>query len=416
MQCADGSGETVITENIDISSVDDGDCLLNYNHLQAEDTTKKGSSTAPGQEIVGIVLSSHKVLRESDAQTTFEKKQWKKLQCPFLQVLCQLYDGAGHPGAQAIAAAMRDDQANGRKVIFRLSIEGSTLERNGQELTRTVMRKLAVTEKPANKACDVEILQDPGAPIGYDKEPGKDKNTKDLLEELLEAKKTEHPLYRSLSSYEGEVEIIEEPVIKKELKLLVLANMRKALSAGSYGGAPGTLTGGSALQVEHLDSIKNRAKAALRDFDSNKRHFNKKEFREFAKAKLPEVDDSFLDHFSDLAEDLHLKLKKSTPISTLINRFQELTIDLRKAAHDIQDDRHQRSVLFAGHRVVPGLAKTNDQEYSLLHEDPTGYKAVPKDKERSWETSDLVHLPREQEAKSYIVVSRPTVLVSDLLQ
>ena len=81
--------------------------------------------------------------------------------------------------------------------------------------------------------------------------------------------------------------------------------LAKAISAGGYDVAPTSLTGGSALQVEDVDSgnhkLRNMGLAAVRDWN------RKGDFRKFLKARLPDASDKFLNHFIDLMDDFHVK-------------------------------------------------------------------------------------------------------------
>jgi hypothetical protein len=73
------------------------------------------------------------------------------------------------------------------------------------------------------------------------------------------------------------------------------SEMRKALEAGSYNAAPSALVGGAALQRED-SSLRNRAKATLRDWDRIS------PFRDFLKARMPEADPEFVRRFADMVE------------------------------------------------------------------------------------------------------------------
>ena len=213
---------------------------------------------------------------------------------PYLFGVVRLYDGAGHAEAMAVAAQIRDAVANDEKILCRFSIEGSTLKKEGNTIKQCIFRRVAITIKPCLKACDTILLSDPNAPEGFKKS----ENTSII-----------DPEYAQLSGYETEVEIIDSKA-EASLNLLrsamVLSTVRKAIEAGMGGGAPSSLTGGAALQKEHVDDrIRNTCKAVLRDFGNRK--FTRSEFMGFAKAKLPEVSDDFLNHFADIAEAYTVK-------------------------------------------------------------------------------------------------------------
>lgn len=193
------------------------------------------------------------------------------------------------------------------------------------------------------------------------------------------------------------------------------ALMAKTLTAGGGGGAPSSLTGGAALATE---SLRGRALAAVRDYKGKK---DKGEIRAYLKHELPEVDDSFLDHFTDVASDFHVKrsalkagLAKSEPAmpSSLVCKLESMTVELRKAAADLKSpEQEPNKVSFAGHQVVPGKATAADGEYELLHENDTHYVARKNGKK---DAEDLVRLPKAKENTHYAVHSKPHVHVADL--
>jgi hypothetical protein len=90
---------------------------------------------------------------------------------------------------------------------------------------------------------------------------------------------------------------------------------KDALAAGNYDAAPGTLTGGAALMREdragRARSLKarryhlNGARAALRDWD------RQDDFRKFLKTRLPDADPSFIEHFSDMVDNLKLHKREA---------------------------------------------------------------------------------------------------------
>jgi hypothetical protein len=306
-QAIDSSGEILDIEGCDISTLAK-DGLANYEHLDGG--TKEAKSY--GQEIVGRVIFAKKVFSISDCDTDREERYWDKVKVPFIYGMIRLYDGAGHEGAKALAAQIRDHHANEEQLLVRFSIEGSTLERDKDQpnrLTLSVARKVAITTRPCNRTCDSGLVSDPNAPTGFDKTPETDRHVLRLAGPDRPVEKTErleHPLYTKLG---GVHELESNPLIDEDsmekLKLIAKASMLKALTAGSYAGAaPSALTGGSALQREDR-GLKARAMAAVRDY--GKKKFDKAEFRAFAKTYLPEADDHFLDHFIDIAGDYHAK-------------------------------------------------------------------------------------------------------------
>lgn len=323
-QAIDSSGEILDVSGCDISTLDK-DGVANYEHKQPEDKNDKGGSKANnGEEICGKIVYATKVFTESDCENDRQKMYFNKIgRIPFIYGIVRLYDGAGHDGARALAAQIRDHHANNDPILVRFSIEGNTMERSGQRLTACIARRVALTLKPCNRTAVSGLIEDPKAPTGFDKTPVKASGrVKDLLASLMDDHRDEedvqkrehtHPMYTKLG---GVHEVESAPLIKDDadvlqaIKLIAKAKMLKALTAGGYNVAPGSLSGGAALQREDL---KGRALAALRDYGKSK--FDKSEFRTFVKNRLPEASDEFVDHFADLAEDYHVKLKKAIELT-----------------------------------------------------------------------------------------------------
>lgn len=224
--CVDSSGEVLDVDGADILDLEEGRGVLNYEHKGAEEKDSNG------QEIVGKITYAHKIMKESDCENARQRKYWKQVKHPYIYGVCRLYDGAGHEGAKALAAQIRDHVANEEPILVRFSVEGSTLEKDGNVLKRSVIRRVALTLKPCNRTADSGLLEDPNAPEGFAKKPAQ--SAKDILAELGEdAKKFEHPGYMKLGgAHEVEYEPFEadddhRALVKSLVKLRVL---RKALA------------------------------------------------------------------------------------------------------------------------------------------------------------------------------------------
>lgn len=293
-EAIDSSGESISIKGLDISTFDEGKGLANWEH-------KDSSGDSNGQEIVGKVVYARKIYNEDDCLDDRQKLFWKRTKLPFLYGVIRLYDGAGHDGAKAIAASIRDSVANSEPIVIGFSIEGATLQREGNKLKSTVARLVALTTKSCNKQAVSGILSDPNAPAGYDTNPEK---ARTVLKTVVD------PMNMRLGGTETEYG----------------ADMLKALSAGSYNTAPGALTGGAALQVEdRTKKTAAMAKAAARDWPKTGK------FRDFLKsylekAELGDVSDDFLDHFSDLVESKYYRVKKA----------EEVVASLKKAGKPVQ--------------------------------------------------------------------------------
>jgi len=295
-EAIDSSGEILDVKGCDISSFENGDGLLNWEHRNEEN---KGASA---NDIVGHIIYAKKIFKAEDCGDRRQKMYWDMVKLPFIYIKARLYDGAGHPNAIALAAQIRDHVQNNEKVLCRYSIEGSTLKKDGNHLARSIARKVAVTVKPCNKSCHSGVVLDPNSPFEGDKKS----KTSSLIESILA---------RSEGLVSGRLgastTVAFNPMVNDKsteenvVSLLLMRSLSKALTAGGAGGAPSTLTGGAALAPEHLSRWKGVALAAIRDYD--KPSFKKEEFKAFLKFRLPEADDNFIDHFSDLADDFNVK-------------------------------------------------------------------------------------------------------------
>lgn len=286
-EAIDSSGEVLDVAGADISDVDKGTLLLNWEHEPGE----KGAST-----LVGKVISAKKIYSASDCDNDRQRMYWKQVQLPFIYGVMRLRDGAGHEEAKRIAALIRDDVANDEMVVCRFSVEGSTLTKEDNRLKESIIRRVAVTVKPCNRTANAGLIEDPNAPPGFEKKHVKEK-TEDILD-LEHAAKNElaNPLFERLGS---SLAVACNPILDE-------AVLTKAYEAGVPSAAPSALTGGAALQREDLGSTKDKALALVREYGHRGR-FDKAEFRAMAKNKLPEASDEFLDHFADVAEDYHIK-------------------------------------------------------------------------------------------------------------
>jgi diguanylate cyclase (GGDEF)-like protein len=309
-QCVDSSGEVLDVEGADILDLEEGRGVLNYEHKGAEDKDSNG------QEIVGKIVTAKKIFSESDCDNARQKAFWKKVKHPFIYGVCRLYDGAGHEGAKALAAQIRDHHANSEPILVRFSVEGSTLEKDGNVLKRSVIRRVALTLKPCNRTADSGLIEDPHAPTGFDKKPVQ--RVGDILADLGDdAKKMEHqhPGFMKLggvteTEYSEFTDEDHQGLVKSLVKL---KTMKKMLEAGSYDAAPSSLTQGAALQREDRHGLKNRAMKALKSYLDKNDKFDKAELVTILKQDLPEASDDFINHFAGIAEDYHVKLRKREP-------------------------------------------------------------------------------------------------------
>lgn len=267
-EAIDSSGEILDIKGCDISDLEQGSGVLNWEH-RGDD-----AQGASANDIIGKIVFAKKIYSPEDCTDNRQLEYWHKIQLPYIYIICRLFDGSGHPGAIAAAAMIRDYQANGEPLLIRYSIEGTTLKKDkgSNRLLESVARRVAATIKPCNKSCHSGLIADP-------------QGTSDTKKN----EENPHPNFTPLGgSFEYEAGTIEG------------GNIHKALEAGNYNVAPGTITGGASLQVEDR-GLKNRVKAAVRDWD------RKTPFKKFLKHRLPEASDEFCDRFSDLVQDYTIK-------------------------------------------------------------------------------------------------------------
>lgn len=269
----DSSGELLLIENHDISDLVEGKGVLNFEHSNKH------------EDIVGAIIYAKKILKKSDCENERQRKYWDFVKKPFVYIIGELFDDQEHPGAIAVAAMIRYYAAKKEKMLIGFSIEGATLERDGNVLKETVGRRAAITLRPCNKTAIADLYED-----------AKNEEIKKSIEFMSKN------VDETISSLQLDSSILEE---KSEINVNTLfkylEDLNKTLTAGMGNVAPSALVGGAALAVEDLHGKKNRLKAAVRDWN------RKRPLKEVVKAALPEVSEDYIDTFVDLAEDLALK-------------------------------------------------------------------------------------------------------------
>lgn len=286
-EAVDSSGEILSVKGCDVSSMEiDG--VLNYEHKSDTDT---GASF---NDIIGKCIKCKKIYSEDDCSNDRERMYWKECHLPFIYGQFRLFDEAGHPGALAAAAIVRDQHAAGEKLILRFSIEGSTLEKEGNLLKASIARRCALTAKPCNKTAITGLLKD----------------SKSSLDTVVEedAKKFEHPSFQHLGDGGAVVGVIGTD-LAASLRAS-LDKLKKTQMAGGYNAAPGTLTGGAALQREHLHGVHDIAaiKSAVRDWAGEG---GSGKLKGLLKHYLPEASDDFIDLFVQRADEWTVKKREA---------------------------------------------------------------------------------------------------------
>jgi hypothetical protein len=144
-QAIDTAGEIVDIRGLDCSSL--MGAAFNYEH----------KSDVPAQ-IVGKVLEFKKIFSEQDCETDRQKMYWQKITMPFLYVLGRLFDDKKE-SSKEIAALFRDDSENPNEPkMVGFSIEGAKVNKDGMTITRSIARKVTITNLPANKTCEANMV------------------------------------------------------------------------------------------------------------------------------------------------------------------------------------------------------------------------------------------------------------------
>lgn len=374
----DSSGEVMSVRGHDITDLEEGKGVLNWEH-----------NNDSSEDIIGAIVYAKKIYDESDCENERQKEYLKKSGGPYVYVIAELMDDEEHPGAIAAAALIRYYHRRNIKILAGFSIEGHTLIRNGNTLERSVGRRVALTLRPCNKACETGVLEDPQISAVY--------------------KETTQKSESRIPSYEVDNIVLEDPITEL---FESVEKLNKTLTAGNYDAAPSTLTGGAALQVE--GSVKNKLKAALRDWN------RVQPLKHVIKAALPEVSDDYVDHFVDVAEDM--MLKKGLPVPVRVgaqhsahpeaNDEQKQLIDGLFLDHDhLESAKRHITQNDLGSDVIVKVPAKNKAGMDGAHAASTYYQTA-KDvfgmQDSVPVTSHFTHdkLPREDAETSHMAIER----------
>lgn len=268
-------------ENHDIDDLVNGKGVLNWEHSNK------------GEDIIGAVIYARKILKKEDCENDRQRKYWNFVKKPFVYIIGELFEDEEHPGAIAVAAMIRYYAKKNEKLLTGFSIEGATLERRDYILQESVGRRVAVTLRPCNHTAIAGLYEDEKA-----------KKIAKSIEDM--AKSVDASLIEVDSVILEDMFMPQDPALEL---YKALEDLNKTLEAGMGNVAPGQLTGNAALTKEHITGFqRNRLKAIVRDWD------RKRPLKEVVKAALPEVDDSYISHFADLAEELALKKSTTTKL------------------------------------------------------------------------------------------------------
>lgn len=133
----DRTGESIDLNGMDVSDIR----LLNDEH-----------SSDRFFEILGYIDQAKKIFSDKDCQDEYQRKCWNLIKKPFLYIAGKLMDD--HPNAQSAAALIKYSIQNPNYPVG-LSVEGMTVERQGNKLLKTKVKNVSLTIKPANPECKI---------------------------------------------------------------------------------------------------------------------------------------------------------------------------------------------------------------------------------------------------------------------
>lgn len=377
----DSSGEILDVDGCDISDIHDGVAVLNYEHKDETPT-----------DVVGRIIFGKKIFSEKDCEDERQLMYWKKSGVPYIYIIGELMDADGHYGAKDLAAIFRYYKSRELPIITRFSIEGSTLEKVGNRLKKSIFKRCAITIKPCNKDATSGVLFDP-----TDKKPKKD-DIRSVVEKITE--KFEHPSYSRLP---GAVDIECMPLLELE----------KALPEESQ-------KNNNVLQENTLpdkDLLKNKIMGLLKDWNGDG------DFKEFVKFNLPEVSDEFLDKFTELVDDFKIKkIKKFERLEKTLQKSSNLKLGPALLEEEVEEKKNDGPppVHFNNKHIIPGQAtvkiNNNRSPHFVMDFDPKNKKFVilPKDKINGWHESDLKVVPWDKNSSATIHSFPKPVLPKDM--
>lgn len=144
-EAIDTAGEIVELAGLDCSSLLGG--AINWEH----------KSDVPSQ-LVGKIVSYKKIFSEADAEDDRQKAYWNKVQLPFLYILARLFDDKKESSKEVAALFMDDAEHPDEPPMVGFSIEGAKISKDGMKISRSIARKVTVTNIPANKTCVAEMV------------------------------------------------------------------------------------------------------------------------------------------------------------------------------------------------------------------------------------------------------------------
>lgn len=174
-QAIDTAGEIVDLAGIDCSSLVGG--ALNWEH----------KSEVPAQ-LVGKVLEYKKIFSDADCESDRHKYYWDKIKTPYLYVMGRLFDDKKESSKECAAVFQDDAEHPEERPMLGFSIEGSKVDKKGIVVTKSIARKITITNTNANKTCVAELVPGPEAKSSSDLDSifkSESSHTIELLESLF---------------------------------------------------------------------------------------------------------------------------------------------------------------------------------------------------------------------------------------
>jgi hypothetical protein len=231
-QVPDTTGEVLDIKNADISSLKKGTAPMNTEHVNPEDIDKAAKNDDEKDfdgftTIVGRVVNAKKIFSEQDCENEYEYKAWQDLEVPMIVGVVEFFDGKDATDNQKAAASLVRMAPD----MIGFSVEGQILHRDGNRLSDTVIKKIACTLKPANKASRIEgVIKD---------------SASDSPASVIRKASEDETNFYQLSNFKHNYLIGDDYGLSG-----AVFKLKKALDAGGTNVAPSALTGGAALQKE----------------------------------------------------------------------------------------------------------------------------------------------------------------------
>ena len=116
-EAIDSSGEVLDIKGCDISELEEGRGILNWEHRGEE------AAGASANDIVGEIIFARKIFKGDDCQNERQLRYWKQVKTPFIYIQSELFDGDGdHEGAKSMAAMIRHYKTRDKSILVRYSI------------------------------------------------------------------------------------------------------------------------------------------------------------------------------------------------------------------------------------------------------------------------------------------------------